>query len=66
MTNKEYVVDITHILPFYFDTDNVTPLNIAVKDTVDTLVEMIENTTSLTPRTNNLLVRWLTDPLSKT
>ena len=27
VTGKEYIVDITHICPFYFDPDCVTPLN---------------------------------------
>jgi len=39
--NKEYVVDVTHIRPFYYDPAYVTPLNIAVKDTDKTVIEMI-------------------------
>ena len=41
ITNKEYVVDVTHIRPFYIDPAYVTPLNIAVTDTDETVVEMI-------------------------
>jgi len=32
VTDKEYVVDVTHIRPFYYDPAYVTPLNIVVKD----------------------------------
>ena len=35
-----HMVDITHIRPFYFDPNYVTPLNIAAKDT-DEYVEKI-------------------------
>ena len=31
VTDKEYVVDVTYIPPFYYDPAYVTPLNIAVK-----------------------------------
>ena len=41
VTDKEYVVDVTHIRPFYYDPTYVTPLNIAVKDTDETVVDMI-------------------------
>jgi len=30
VTDKEYFVDVTHILFFYFDPAYVTPINIAV------------------------------------
>ena len=32
VTGKEYMVEVTHPRPFYFDTTCVTPLNITVKD----------------------------------
>ena len=41
VTDKEYVVDVTHIRPFYFDPTYATPLNVAVKDTDETVVESI-------------------------
>ena len=41
VTNKEYVVNVTHIRPFYFDPTYVTPLKIAVKDTDETVVDTI-------------------------
>ena len=40
VTDKEYVVDVTHIRPFYYDPTYVTPLNI-VKETDETVVDMI-------------------------
>jgi hypothetical protein len=35
------MVDVTHIRPFYFDPNYVTPLNIAAKDTDEYVVEKI-------------------------
>ena len=39
VTYKEYVVDVTHICPFYFDPNYEMPLNLAVKDTDETMVD---------------------------
>ena len=33
VTGKEYMADVTHLHPFHFDPNYVTPLNIVVKDT---------------------------------
>ena len=41
VTDKEYAVDVTHIRPFYYNPAYVTPLNIAVKDTDETVTDMI-------------------------
>ena len=41
VTGKEYMVDVTHLRPFYFDPAYVTPLNIAVKDTDEFVVDRI-------------------------
>ena len=41
VVDKEYVVDVTHIRPFYFDPNYLTPLNVAVKDTDETVVDTI-------------------------
>ena len=41
VTDKEYVVDVTHIRSFYYDPTYVKPLNIGVKDTDETVVDMI-------------------------
>ena len=38
---NEYVVNFTHIRPFYLDSVYVTPLSTAVKDTDETVAEMI-------------------------
>ena len=35
---KEYVADINHLKPFYFDPKYVTPLNIATRDTDENVV----------------------------
>ena len=39
VTGKEDMVDVTHIRPFYFDPNYVTPLNIAAKDTDEYVME---------------------------
>ena len=59
VTNKEYVVDVTHIWPFHYDPAYATPLNITVKDTDETVVVKWS-------QEKKWLVRWLTDPLSET
>jgi hypothetical protein len=66
VTIKEYVVDVTHIRPFYYDPAYVTPLNIAVKDTDERVVEVIVNHDFSNPQNKKWLVRWLTDPPSET
>ena len=33
VTTKEYFADVMHLKPFYFDPNYVTPLNIATRDT---------------------------------
>ena len=40
VTDKEYVVNVTHIHPFYLDPNYVTPLNV-VKDTDETVVDVV-------------------------
>ena len=32
VTTKKYLVDVTHLKPFYFDPNFVTPLNIAIRN----------------------------------
>ena len=39
VTDKEYVVDVRKMCPFYFEPNYVTPLNVAVKDTDKTVVD---------------------------
>jgi hypothetical protein len=41
VTTKEYYADVTHIKPFYFNPNYVTPINIATRDTDETVVEKI-------------------------
>ena len=66
VTDKEYVVDVTDIRPFYYDPTYVTPLNIAVKDTDETVVDMIVKHDFSDPKDKKWLVRWVTDPSSET
>ena len=49
VTNKEYVVDVTHIRPINYDSAYITPLNIAVKDTDEIVVNMIVHHDPLDP-----------------
>ena len=64
VTDKEYVVDVTHIRPFYCDPAFVTPLNIAVKDTDETVVDMIVKQDFSDPKDKKWSVRWITEPPS--
>jgi hypothetical protein len=41
VTTKEYHADVTHLRPFYFDPNFVTPLNIAAKDADEHIVKKI-------------------------
>jgi hypothetical protein len=58
VTDKEYLVDVMHLRPFYFDPDFVTPLNIAVKDTDEHVVEKIITHDFSDPNDKRWLVRW--------
>ena len=61
VTYKEYVVDVTHARPFYFDPNYVTPLNVEVKDTAKQwLMHDFSD-----PINKKSLVRWLRDPPSE-
>ena len=66
VTDKECVVDVTYIRPFYYDPAYVTPLNIAVKDTDETVVDMIVKHDFSDPKDKKRLVRWITEPPSET
>ena len=37
----EYIADVTHLKPFYHDPTYVVPLNIAVKDTDEYVIDQI-------------------------
>jgi len=63
-TDKEYVVDVTHIRPFYFDLNNVTLLNVAEKDNDETVVDAIQHDFSH-PADKKWLVRCFRDPPSE-
>ena len=51
-----------HIRPFYFDPNYVTPLNVAMKDTDETVVDAILQQDFSNPTDKKWLVRWLPDP----
>ena len=60
VTDKAYVVEITHIRSFYFGPAYITQLNIVVKDTDETVVEMRSRATRLlvsNPQDKKWLVR---------
>jgi len=50
VTDREYVVDVKNIWPFYYDPAYVT-LNMAVKDIDETVVDMIVQQNFSDPRT---------------
>jgi len=58
VTGKEYMVDVTHLRPFYFDPAYVTPLNIAVKDTDKFVVDRIVAHDFTNVHEKKWLVRW--------
>jgi hypothetical protein len=58
---KEYVVDVSHLRPFYYDPNFVTPLNIAAKDASESVVEKIVTHDFSDPLDKKWLVRWAGD-----
>jgi hypothetical protein len=58
VTQKEYLVDVTHLKPFYHDPTYVVPLNIAVKDTDEYVVENIIAHDVSNPKDTKWRVRW--------
>ena len=66
VTDKEYVVDVIHTRPFSYDPTYVTPLNIAVKCTDETVVDMIVKHDFSDSKDEKRLVRWVTDPSYET
>ena len=65
VTDKAYVVDVTHMRPFYFNPNYVTPLHVAVKDTDETVVDAILQHDFSDPTDKKWLVPWLRDPPSE-
>ena len=56
--SKEYVVDVTHLRPFYYDPEYVTPLNVAAKDTDEEVVQEILQHDFSDFNDKRWLVRW--------
>ena len=52
------MVDVTHLRPFYFDPNYVTPLNIAANDTNEYVVEMIVDHDFSDNNDKRWLLRW--------
>ena len=61
VTTREYFADITHLKPFYYDPDFVTPLNIAVRDSEESVVSEIVEHDFSDPTNKQWLVKWLVD-----
>lgn len=61
VTTREYFADITHLKPFYYDPDFVTPLKVSARDSEESVVsEIVEH--DFSDPTNKLwLVKWLVD-----
>jgi hypothetical protein len=58
---KEYVVDVSHLRPFYYDPNFVTPLNIAAKDSEESVVEKIVTHDFSNVMNKKWLVHWAGD-----
>ena len=58
VTQHEYVADVTHLKPFYHDPTYVVPLNIAVKDTDEYVVDQIVGHNISDPTDTKWRVRW--------
>jgi hypothetical protein len=56
--DKEYMADVTHLRPFYFDPEYVTPLNIAAKDKNEEVIEKIIQHDFSDLSAKRWLVRW--------
>jgi hypothetical protein len=65
VTTKEYPADVMHLKPFYFDPQYITPLNIATKDTDETIVEQVIAHNFEDPYNKTWLVRWFGDAQPK-
>jgi hypothetical protein len=61
VTSKEFFADVTHLRPFYFDPDFVTPLNVAAKDTDEHVVKKILRHDFSDPANKRWLVLWAVD-----
>ena len=51
---------------FFYDPTHVTPLHIAVKDTEETVFDMIVKHNFSDPNDKKWFVRWITEPPSET
>jgi hypothetical protein len=58
ITTKEYTVDVNHLRPFIFDPRFVTPINIAAKDTDETVVKKILSHDFSDPDNKRWRVLW--------
>jgi len=59
VTTREYFAVITHLKPFFYDPDFVTPLNIATWDSDESVVSEILEHDFSDPNNKLWLVKWL-------
>ena len=60
-TGKEYLADVTHLRPFFYDPRFTTPLNVAARDTKEYVVKRILRHDFSDPENKRWLVQWALD-----
>ena len=60
-TGKEYLADVTHLRPFFYDPKFTTPLNMAARDTKEYVVKSILRHDFSDPNNKRWLVQWALD-----
>jgi hypothetical protein len=60
-TGKEYLADVTHLRPFFYDPRFTTPLNVAARDTKEYVVKSILRHDFSDPDNKRWLVQWALD-----
>ena len=59
VNQHEYKADVMHLKPFYYDPDEVIPLNIAIKDTHEQIVdEIMEHSINEVTKVSMWKVKW--------
>ena len=59
VTNHEYKVDVMHLKPFYYEPNEVIPLNVTLTDTTEHLVEeILDHKTNETTNVSMWKVQW--------
>ena len=60
-TGKEYLADVTHLHPFFYDPKFTTPLNVAARDAKEYVVKSIVCHDFSDPYNKRWLVQWVLD-----